>query len=90
MAGQDKKGSSNAPMVTKDKLDINLLPSYFVTPISNDKTREVFVFKNQLLNDDNVSISSSENFTSLDDRIAQSCQTKTFSIASLIRGRQPK
>jgi len=26
MAGQDKKGSSNAPMVTKDKLDLNLSP----------------------------------------------------------------
>jgi len=37
MAGQDKKGSSNAPMVTKDKLDLNLLPPYFLTPISNNE-----------------------------------------------------
>jgi len=37
-----------------------------------------------------MSISSSEDFTSLDDCINQSRQTKTFSIANLIRGRQPK
>jgi len=37
-----------------------------------------------------VSISSSEDFTSLGDCIDQSRKTETFSIANLIRGRQPK
>jgi len=36
MAGQDKKGSSNAPAATKDKLDLNLSPSCFVTPVSDE------------------------------------------------------
>jgi len=36
MAGQDKKGSSNAPIVTKDKLDLYLSAPYFLTPISNN------------------------------------------------------
>jgi len=89
MAGQDKKGCSNAPMVSKDKLDLNLSPPYFLTPISNNEMREIFAFKNQIDND-SMSISSSEDFTSLDDCIDQSCQTETFSIAILIRGRQPK
>jgi len=37
MAGQGKKGSSNACVVTKDKLDLNLSPPYFLTPISNNE-----------------------------------------------------
>jgi len=39
---------------------------------------------------DNMSISSDQNFSDLDDCIDQSCKTETFSIANLIRGRQPK
>jgi len=89
MAGQDEKGSSNAPIAMKDKLDLNLSPPYFLTPISNNKVREIFAFKNQV-EDDSMSISSSEDFTSLDDCINQSRQTETFSIANLIQGRQPK
>jgi len=89
MAGQDEKGSSNAPKETKDKLDLNLSPSYFVTHVSNNETREIFAFENQVHND-YTSISSSEDFSSLDDCIDQSRQTETFSIANLIRGRQPK
>jgi len=89
MAGQDKKGTSNAPVVTKDKLDFNLSPPHFRTPIGNDETREIFVFDAQE-DDDSVSISSNQDFASLDDCIDQSCQTKTFAIANLIRGCQPK
>jgi len=44
MAGQDKKGSSKAPVEKEDKLDLNLSPSYFLTPISNSETRELFAF----------------------------------------------
>jgi len=43
MAGQDKKGSSKAPVEKEDKLDLNLSPSYFLAPISNSETREIFV-----------------------------------------------
>jgi len=89
MAGQDKKGSSNTPTVTKDKLDLNLSSPYFLTPISNNKTREIFAFENQV-EDDSMSVSSSEDFTSLDDCIDQSPKTETFSFANLIRGLQPK
>jgi len=38
MAGQDKKGSPNAHVVTKDKLDLNLSPPHFVAPVSNNET----------------------------------------------------
>jgi len=38
MAGQDKKGSSKAPVEKEDKLDLNLSPSYFLTPVSNSET----------------------------------------------------
>jgi len=76
LAGQDKKGSLNAPIVTKDKLDLNLSPPYFVTLISNNETREIFAFENQVDND-SMSISSSEDFTSLDDCVDQSRQTET-------------
>jgi len=89
MAGQDKKGSSNAPIEKKDKLDLNLSPPYFLTPISNNETREFFAFDIQE-DDDSMSISSNQEFTGLDDCIDQSRKTKTFSIANLIRGRQPK
>jgi len=89
MAGQDKKGSANAPIVTKDKFDLNLSPPYFLTPISNNETQEIFAFQNQV-EDDSMSESSSEDFTGLDDCIDQSRKTETFSIANLIQGRQPK
>jgi len=89
MAGQDKKGSSNAPIVTKDKLDLNLSPPYFLTPISNNETREMFTFDTQE-DDDSMSISSNQDFTSLDDCIDLSRQTETFAIANLIRGQSPK
>jgi len=83
MAGQDKKGSSNNPIVTKDKLDLNLSPPYFLTPISNNEVREIFAFDTQE-DDDSMSISSNQDFTGLDDCIDQSCKTETFSIAHLI------
>jgi len=89
MAGQDKKGSSNAPIVTKDKLDLNLSPINFLTPISNNEVRETFAFDTQE-DDDSMSISSNQDFTSLDDCIDLSWQTETFAIANLIRGRSPK
>jgi len=89
MAGQDKKGSLNAPIVTKDKLDLNLSPPYFLTPISNNKTREIFAFDAQE-DDDSMSISSNQDFTSLDDCIDSSRQTETFAITNLIQGRSPK
>jgi len=76
-------------MVTTDNLDINLSPPHFLTPISNNKVREIFAFDTQE-DDDSVSISSNQNFTGSDDCINQSCKTETFSIANLIRGRQPK
>jgi len=89
MAGQDKKGSSNAPIEKKDKLDLNLSPPYFLTPVSNDETQELFAFDTQE-DDDSMSIFSDQDFTSLDGCIDQSRQTETFAIANLIRGRQPK
>jgi len=89
MAGQDKKGSSKAPTVTKDKLDLNLSPPNFLTTISNSKMREMFAFDTQE-DDDSISISSNQDFTGLYDCIDQSNQTETFSIAHLIQGRQPK
>jgi len=89
MAGQDKKGSSNVPIVMKDKLDLNLSSPYFLTPISKNKTREVFAF-DALEDDDSMSISSNQDFSDLDDCIDQSRKTETFSIAHLIWGRQPK
>ena len=51
--------------------------------------REIFAFENAL-DSDSTSTSPSEDFTSLDDCIYQSRQNETFSIANLIRGRQPK
>jgi len=60
MAGQDKKGSSKAPVEKEDKLDLNLSPPYFLTPISNDKTRELFAFDAQE-EDDSMSISSNQD-----------------------------
>jgi len=54
-----------------------------------DETQEIFAFKNQVDND-SMSISSSEGFASLDDWVDESRQTKTFFIVSLIRGRKPK
>mgnify|MGYP003868544743 CR=1 FL=1 len=89
MAGQDKKGSLNAPAATKDKLDLNLSPNCFLTPISNNKMQEIFAFDTQE-DDDSMSISSDQDFTGLNDCIDQSRQTKTFAIANLIQGRQPK
>jgi len=89
MAGQDKKGSSKAPTEKKDKLDLNLSPPYFLTPISNDETRELFAFDTQE-DDYSMSISSNQDFSDLDNCIDQTCRTETFSIANLIRGRQPK
>jgi len=70
-------------------LDLNLSPPCFVAPVGNNETREIFAFKNQADNN-SVSISSSEDFTSLDDCIDQLRRTGTFSIANLVRGRQPK
>jgi len=89
MAGQDKKGSSDAPVGTKDKFDLNLSPPCFLTPISNNETQEIFAFDTQE-DDDSMSISSDQDLTSLDDCADQSRETKTFAVANLIRGRQPK
>jgi len=89
MAGQDKKGSLNAPIATKDKLDLNLSPTNFLTPISNNEIREIFAFDTQE-DDDRMSISSNQDFTCLDDCVDLSWQTETFAIANLIRGRSPK
>ena len=89
MAGQDKKGSSKAPVEKEDKLDLNLSPTHFLTPISNSETREIFAF-DTMEDDDSMSISSNQDFSDLDDCIDQSYKTETFSIANLIRGRQPK
>jgi len=50
---------------------------------------ENFAFNAQE-DDDSMSISSNQDFSYLDDCIDQSCKTKSFSIANLIRGRQPK
>jgi len=89
MTGQDKKGSSKASAVTKDKLDLNLSPPNFLTTISNSEMQEIFAFDTQE-DDDSMSISSNQDFTGLDDCIDQSCKTETFSVAHLIQGRQPK
>jgi len=89
MAGQDKKGSSNAPAATNDKLDLNLSTTKFLTTVSNNEVQEMFAFDTQE-DDDNVSISSNQDFTSLDDCIDLSRQTETFAIANLVRGRSPK
>jgi len=53
------------------------------------KRKRFFAFENQADNS-SMSTSSSEDFASLDDCTDQSHQTKTFSVASLIEGRQPK
>jgi len=89
MAGQDKKGSSNAPVVTKDKKDLNLSPPEFLAPVSNNEMRETFAFDAQE-DDDSMSISSDQDVTSSDDCIGLSRQTETFAIADLIQGRSPK
>jgi len=89
MAGRDKKGSSKAPVEKEDKLDLNLSPSHFLTSVSNSETREIFAF-NAMEDDDSMSISSNQDFSDLDDCIDQSYKTETFSIANLVRGRQPK
>jgi len=89
MAGQDKKGSSKAPVEKEDKLDLNLSPPCFLTPIGNSETQEIFAF-DTMEDDDSMSISSNQDFSDSDDCIDQSCGTKTFSIANLIRGCQPK
>jgi len=68
---------------------LNLSPPYFLTPISNDETRELFAFDTQE-DDDSMSISSDQDFRDSDDCINQSCKTETFSIANLIQGRSPK
>jgi len=44
MAGQDKKGSSKAPVGKEDKSDLNLSTPCFLTPISNSETREIVAF----------------------------------------------
>jgi len=89
MAGQDKKGSSKAPVEKEDKLDLNLSPPHFLASISNSKTREIFAFDTQE-DDDSMSISSNQDFSDLDDCINQSCRTETFCVANLILGRKPK
>jgi len=89
MAGQDKKGSSNAPAATKDKSDLNLSPPCFRMPVSNNEVRETFAFNAQE-DDDSMSISSDQDFTSLDDCVHLSRQTETFAASNLIRGRSPK
>jgi len=89
MAGQDKKGRLKAPVEKKDKSDLNLSPPCFLTPVGNDETRELFAFDAQE-DDDSMSISSNQDIGDSDDCIDQSCKTETFSIANLIRGRQPK
>ena len=71
----------------KDKLDFLSSP-YFVEqlePIGNNETREIFAFDIQI-DEDCMSESSLEKFSSLDDCIDQSHQTETFAIANLIRG----
>jgi len=89
MAGQDKKGSSKAPVEKEDKLDLILSPPCFLTPVSNGETREICAFDTQE-DDDSMSISSNQDFSDFDDCIDQSGRTETFSIANLIRGRKPK
>jgi len=38
MAGQDKKGSSKAPVEKEDELDLNPSPPHFLTSVSNGET----------------------------------------------------
>jgi len=89
MAGQDKKGSSNTPIATKDKLDTNLSPTKFLATVGNNEVREIFAFDAQE-DDDSMSISSNQDFTSLHDCVDSSRQTETFATANLVRGRSPK
>jgi len=89
MAGQDKKGSSKAPAEKEDESDLNLSPPCFLASVSNRETQEIFAFDTQE-DDDSMSISSDQDFCDSDDCIDQSCGTETFSIANLVRGRQPK
>jgi len=89
MAGQDKKGSSKAPVEKEDESDSNLSPSCFLAPVSDNETREIFAF-DAMEDDDSMSVSSQQDFGDLDDCIDQSHKTETFSIAHLVRGRQPK
>jgi len=89
MAGQDEKGSSKAPMENEDESDLNLSPPCFLTPVGNNETREIFAF-DTMEDDDSMSIDSNHDFGDLDDCIDQSCRTETFSVAHLVRGRQPK
>jgi len=89
MAGQDKKGSSKAPVEKEDKLDLCLSPPCFLTSVSNSETREIFAFDTQE-DDDSIAISSDQGFSDSDDCIDQSCRTETCFFANLIRGHQPK
>jgi len=73
----------------KNKLGMKLSKKQFLCPISNDKTREIFVFENET-DSDEKSESSLEEFSGLDDCIDLLQQTKTHSIANYIRGRKPK
>jgi len=73
----------------KDKLDLNLSSTKFLTTISNNKIQETFAFNTQE-DDDSMSISSNQDFTSLDDCIDLLRQTETFAIANLIQDRSPK
>jgi len=88
-AGQDKIGSSIAPIENKDKLDLNLSPTNFLPSISNNEVREIFAL-DPPKEEDSMSRSSDQGFDGLDDCINQSHKSETFSIANLIRGRQPK
>jgi len=89
MAGQDRKGSSKAPVENEDKLDLNLSPPCSLTPVGDSETREIFAFDAQE-DDDSMSISSDQDFSDLDDCVNQQCRTETFSIANLVQRRKPK
>jgi len=89
MAGQDEKGSVKGPVEKEDRSDLNLSPPHFLTPVSNDETRDVLAF-DTVEDDDSVPIDSNQDFGDPDDCIDQSCKTETFSVAHLVRGRQPK
>jgi len=89
MAGQDKKGSLKAPVEIEDKSDLNLSPPCFLTPIGNNEMQEIFAF-DAVEDDDSMSIDSDQDFSDPDHCVDQSCRTETFSIAHLVRGRQPK
>jgi len=79
----------NAPTATKDKLDLNLSSTKFLTTVSNSEMRETFAFDNQE-DDDSMSIASDQDFTGLDDCVDLSRQTETFAVTNLVRGRSPK